>query len=234
MRHDIEFDCGGHDAAGVVVRPRRCVGPRADDRDVPRLQRGQARCSSTRSPRCSATPASARSLYDNRNLGATDGEPRQEIDPWAQVRDYRDAITYARTRDEVDRERDRDLGLELQRRARDRGRGRDRPAREVRRRAGAADQRPRTNARRLVRADLLAPTHGDVRRRPRGPRSRGEAAGDHRRSSRPRASRARCRPPTPTTGSRRCGDARAPAWLNECTLRSVEMFWEYEPGTYLP
>ena len=27
---------------------------------------------------------------------------------------------------------------------------------------------------------------------------------------------------------------RAPSWRNECTLRSVEMFSEYEPGTYLP
>src|ERR671939_1186309 len=44
-------------------------------------------------------------LFDNRNFGASDGEPRQEIDPWAQVRDYRHAITYARTREEVDRER---------------------------------------------------------------------------------------------------------------------------------
>ena len=30
------------------------------------------------------------------------------------------------------------------------------------------------------------------------------------------------------------GAERAPSWINECTLRSVEMFWEYEPGTYLP
>src|ERR687888_297646 len=44
-------------------------------------------------------------VYDNRNLGASDGEPRQEIDPWAQIRDYRHAITYARTRPEVDGER---------------------------------------------------------------------------------------------------------------------------------
>ena len=44
-------------------------------------------------------------VFDNRNFGASDGEPRQEIDPWAQVRDYRHAITYARTRPEVDRER---------------------------------------------------------------------------------------------------------------------------------
>ena len=27
---------------------------------------------------------------------------------------------------------------------------------------------------------------------------------------------------------------RAPAWRNEVTLRSVELFTEYEPGTYLP
>src|SRR4051794_36505114 len=33
-------------------------------------------------------------VFDNRNFGASDGEPRQEIDPWQQVRDYRDAITY--------------------------------------------------------------------------------------------------------------------------------------------
>ena len=30
------------------------------------------------------------------------------------------------------------------------------------------------------------------------------------------------------------GRQRAPSWRNECTLRSVEMFLEYEPGTYLP
>ena len=30
------------------------------------------------------------------------------------------------------------------------------------------------------------------------------------------------------------GETRAPAWRNEVTLRSVEMFTEYEPGGYLP
>lgn len=44
-------------------------------------------------------------VYDNRHFGASDGFPRQEIDPWAQVRDYRHAITYARTLSEIDRER---------------------------------------------------------------------------------------------------------------------------------
>src|SRR3989442_10176373 len=44
-------------------------------------------------------------VFDNRNFGASDGEPRQHIDPWQQVRDYRDAITFAETVAEVDRNR---------------------------------------------------------------------------------------------------------------------------------
>ena len=44
-------------------------------------------------------------VFDNRCFGASDGEPRQEIDPWAQVRDYRHAITYASTVPEVDPDR---------------------------------------------------------------------------------------------------------------------------------
>src|SRR6266702_1358296 len=35
----------------------------------------------------------------------SDGEPRQEIDPVAQTRDYRHAITYAKTLPEVDGEK---------------------------------------------------------------------------------------------------------------------------------
>src|SRR5205823_2533977 len=44
-------------------------------------------------------------VFDNRNFGASDGEPRYEIDPWAQVRDYRHAITYMQTIPGVDRDR---------------------------------------------------------------------------------------------------------------------------------
>jgi len=36
-------------------------------------------------------------LYDHRNLGASGGEPRQEINPWIQCRGYRDAIGFAST-----------------------------------------------------------------------------------------------------------------------------------------
>lgn len=44
-------------------------------------------------------------LYDHRNFGASDGEPRQEINPWIQCRGYRDAIDFVRTLDDVDRDR---------------------------------------------------------------------------------------------------------------------------------
>ncbi len=44
-------------------------------------------------------------VYDHRNLGASDGEPRQEINPWAQARDYRYAITWLGDRPEVDADR---------------------------------------------------------------------------------------------------------------------------------
>lgn len=44
-------------------------------------------------------------IYDHRNLGASDGEPRGHIDPWEQIRDYRHAISFAETLDVVDSDR---------------------------------------------------------------------------------------------------------------------------------
>ncbi|HEY4397173.1 MAG TPA: alpha/beta hydrolase, partial [Acidimicrobiia bacterium] len=43
--------------------------------------------------------------YDHRNFGDSDGAPRQELDPWMQVRDYRHAITFAQKLDGVDGDR---------------------------------------------------------------------------------------------------------------------------------
>ena len=44
-------------------------------------------------------------VYDHRNLGASDGTPRGDIDPRLQIDDYRTAITYAATLDAVDGDR---------------------------------------------------------------------------------------------------------------------------------
>ena len=40
-------------------------------------------------------------VYDNRCFGDSDGEPRHEINPWLQMSDYSDAITYAQSLPEV-------------------------------------------------------------------------------------------------------------------------------------
>ena len=40
--------------------------------------------------------------YDHRSLGISDGEPRQQLNPWIQARGYRDAITYLTARKDID------------------------------------------------------------------------------------------------------------------------------------
>jgi len=168
-------------------------------------------------------------VYDNRNLGASDGEPRQEIDPWQQVRDYRDAISFARGLPEIDGDR---IGVW----------GSSYSGAHVLV-VGAIDRRVKcvacqvplisghVNARRLVRADLIAPTR-EMFDADREARYRGEPPamipvvapeGEP------------CALPTPDSYEwfTTSGAERAPSWVNECTLRSIEMFWEYEPGAYL-
>ena len=44
-------------------------------------------------------------MFDYRSLGASDGEPRQHLDPWEQIEDYKNAISYVETRDDVDADR---------------------------------------------------------------------------------------------------------------------------------
>ena len=44
-------------------------------------------------------------LYDHRNFGISDGEPRGEINPWVQARGYRDAIDYICSLPELDKSR---------------------------------------------------------------------------------------------------------------------------------
>lgn len=41
-------------------------------------------------------------IFDYRYMGSSTGEPRQHIDPWQQIEDYRNAISYVETRDDID------------------------------------------------------------------------------------------------------------------------------------
>jgi cephalosporin-C deacetylase-like acetyl esterase len=44
-------------------------------------------------------------VFDYRNLGVSDGDVRQHLDPWAQIRDYRHALSFLERHDEVDADR---------------------------------------------------------------------------------------------------------------------------------
>jgi fermentation-respiration switch protein FrsA (DUF1100 family) len=44
-------------------------------------------------------------LHDHRAFGASDGEPRQDVDPWRQIADWRRAISFLESRPEVDAHR---------------------------------------------------------------------------------------------------------------------------------
>lgn len=44
-------------------------------------------------------------LHDHRNFGASEGQPRQDVDPWRQIADWRRAISFLEEQDAVDRAR---------------------------------------------------------------------------------------------------------------------------------
>jgi fermentation-respiration switch protein FrsA (DUF1100 family) len=169
-------------------------------------------------------------VFDNRNFGASDGEPRQEIDPWAQVQDYRHAITFAGTLSESD-DRIGVWGSSY-------SGGHVLVVAAIDRRVKAvACQVPMVsghdNFRALVRADLIAGFR-DMFNADRAARFRGDppvlvpvVAEDPA---------APCALPTRDSWEwfSETGKTRATSWRNEVTLRSVEMFSEYEPIAYLP
>jgi len=169
-------------------------------------------------------------VYDNRNFGASDGEPRQEIDPWQQVRDYSDAITFAQTLEQTDPDRIGVWGSSYS------GAHVLVVAAIDRRVKCVVSQVPAISGsqglRRLVRADFIASLqtglHADRANRAAGhaPAMLPVVAED------PMASSA-----LPTVDSYKwfteTAAARAPSWRNEVTLRTIEYAFGYEPGAYI-
>ena len=170
-------------------------------------------------------------VYDNRNLGASGGEPRGHIDPWRQISDYRDAITFVGTLPGVDKSRIGVWGSSY-------SGGHVLVVAAIDRRVKCVvSQVPLisglANARRLVRADMIAGLRGafvaDRESRYAGnPPARipvaAEKAGDP------------CALPTDDTREFFLETCKtlAPTWVNDVTLQSVELFTEYEPGIYIP
>jgi uncharacterized protein len=229
MRQDIEFDAEGVTLRGWLYLPDGATGPVS----TVVMAHGFSAVKEMyldSFAEAFAGGALGALVFDNRNFGASGGEPRQEIDPWAQVRDYRHAITYAQTRSEVDADRIGVWGtsysgghvLVL----------------------GAIDKRVKCvvaqvplvsgvrNIQRLVRQDFLAPNRAAFDQ-DRVARFRGEApAMVPVVDADPLAVSAL---PTPDSWEwfSETGKSRAPAWRNEVTLRTVEMLMEYEPSAYL-
>ncbi|MDT0619028.1 alpha/beta hydrolase [Salinisphaera sp. P385] len=170
-------------------------------------------------------------VYDNRCLGESGGEPRGEIDPWMQVRDYRDAITWVSQRDDVNAERIGIWGSSYS------GGHVLMVAAMDRRVKCVVSQVPLVhggiNASRLVRADLLR----ELRRNcdaDRVARYNGEAP-----AMVPVVAEKEGDPCVlPTADSTefflQIPPERTKHWRNECTMRSVDLFASYEPGFYAP
>lgn len=169
-------------------------------------------------------------VFDNRNFGASDGEPRQEIDPWTQVRDYRHAITYVQTLPGIDRER---IGVW----------GTSYSGGHVIV-LGAFDKRIRCvvsqaplvsglrNVQRLVRSDFVAGVRAALDA-DREARFEGKEHGMLPVVSEDPHGGAVLPTPDSWEWFSETGKTRAPTWRNEVTLRSVEMLMEYEPEAYI-
>jgi len=229
VRSDVEFDADGVTLRGWLYAPDGAAGP------VPTIvmAHGFSAVKEMYLDRFAEAFAAAglgALVYDHRNFGASDGEPRLEIDPWEQVRDYRDAITFATTLAEVDADR---IGIW----------GSSYSGGHVLV-VGAIDRRVRCvacqvplisghrNARRIVRSDFIAAV-GAMFDEDRLNRYKGGAP-----AMIPVVDEDPLAPsalPTPDSYQwfTETGKTRAPSWRNEVTLRSVEMFWEYEPGAYI-
>jgi uncharacterized protein len=174
--------------------------------------------------------------YDHRNFGDSDGEPRQELDPVLQVRDYRHAITFVQTLDGVDANRIGVWGTSL-------SGGHVLVVAAIDRRVKAVVAQVPTisgwesTLRRI--APALLPGQREKWDADRAARYAGEA---------PQMVPMVVDPAAGGAASHASGDAweffmgkSAPAedqwrfekWRNEITLRSLELYSEYEPGSYI-
>lgn len=232
MREDIEFDAEGVTLRGWFYKPDGATG------EVPCIVMAHGFSAVKEQflddyAEVFHAAGLACVVYDNRGFGASDAalsKPRQEIDPWEQVRDYQHAITYAQNRDDVDAERVGVWGSSF-------SGGHAYVVGAIDRRVKAVcGQVPLVSGRRafetLVRVDFWQPTW-DMLAADRQARAHGDEP-----MMMPvvdKDPRAQSALPTPDSYEFFTGtQERAPAWENEVTLRTVEYFQGYEPGRFLP
>jgi fermentation-respiration switch protein FrsA (DUF1100 family) len=229
MRRDIEFNAEGVKLRGWLYAPDRARGA------IPVIVMAHGFSAVKemyldRYAEVFSAAGMAALVFDNRNFGASDGAPRQEIDPWQQVRDFRHAITWICKQPGIDRTRIGVWGssysgghaLVL----------------------GAIDRRIKCivsqvplvsgshNLKRLVRADMFALLREQLDADREARFDGAEPTMIPVVSENPLGPAA-----LPTADSYQwftaTGKERAPSWRNEVTVRTIEMLGEYEPGSYI-
>lgn len=232
MREDIEFTSGGVTLRGWFYEPESAGG----EAPCIVMAHGFAAVKEMHLDQYAEVFSAAGFaclVHDHPGFGASDvgvGKPRQEIDPWEQVRGYQDAITYAQNRPEVDANRIGVWGSSYA------GAHAYVVAAIDRRVKAVSGQVPLISGRRnfetLVRVDFWDATWQALAA-DRQARARGEAAATlpvvHENPLEQSA--------LPTGDSyewfTKTGAERAPGFVNEVTLRTLELFQSYEPGEYL-
>lgn len=167
--------------------------------------------------------------FDFRNLGSSEGVPRQEIDPHRQVEDFRSAISYVRARPEIDRDRIGIWGSSY---------------------SGGHALYVAAIDKRVKCVVAQVPTISGfraARRRASGEKAAAmraalEADRENRFAGKPPAT-IRTVDPDPNAAVAYPGAEshdymmseaeRCPGWVNEITLRSLELARTYEPGVYI-
>jgi cephalosporin-C deacetylase-like acetyl esterase len=98
---DVEWKSAGTTVRAHLYLPERGAGPHP----VVVMAGGWCYVKELVQPeyaRAFAAAGVAALVFDYRGFGTSDGEPRQHVDPWAQIEDYRNAISWAETRPELD------------------------------------------------------------------------------------------------------------------------------------
>ncbi|GAB2461929.1 alpha/beta hydrolase [Jatrophihabitans fulvus] len=103
-RTDVEFTSEGDTVRGWLYRPDGATG------DVPAVVLAGGWCYVREIvmpyyAEAFAAAGIAALVFDYRNLGVSDGEPRQHLDPWAQIRDYQNALSFLEGCEGIDADR---------------------------------------------------------------------------------------------------------------------------------
>lgn len=233
--NDVEFDAEGTTLRGWLYQSKQTTGP------VPAIVMAHGyNCIKElyldKYAEVFAQLGFAVLAFDNRNFGSSDGLPRQEIDPWQQVRDYRHAITFMQTQDFVNPDK---IGIW----------GTSYSGGHVLV-VAAIDKRVKCV---VSQVPTISGWEGMLRRIQPGELNKLRSEFDEDRMNRfnglpPKMVPMITDPANKAMASHTSSDAwdffmskyapiedkwRFDKWRNEITLRSIEMYSEYEPGSYI-